>query len=551
MTPADFWARLIKAVPPSLQHAVLLGSTGRGHLGMTGSLMFQEGAKGGADAALLLHTARQMLAASRQYDPLHGPAAAAELQAHSGAEMPALLRRSAEYTATHWKAPADFSEVVRLAEAKDYDGLERLFRGKCAEEPKNLFWRARFLSHAGFMGDAALTEEAAAMPWPEELAFVSHAVRADAAFFAEDFEQAEKLYAEAEKLSGMSLFALRRVEAGVRLGRREEARALWLKLLQKEPWRVTTLLKLYDLEKGLETAKASMPGSMAVMIYSYNKAEPLAETIDAVMASRLGGARVIVLDNGSSDGTAEMLAGKVDRYGAERLQLVSLPVNIGAPAARNWLMELPEVRESERCVYLDDDAVVPEDWLERLGTAAAAYPEAGVWGCKVVEADRPHIMQHTDMHVLPPGQGEHHFGLSKLHLETPDFGDFDYIRPCSSVTGCCHLFKTERLRESGPFGIQFSPSQFDDLEHDMRIVLDGREVVYQGHLRVKHMKAVGRSISPAAKTNAEANRAKLCAAHPEEDIRKLTAVDFSSLARDFLTKCEALEYLFKDFGGLA
>jgi hypothetical protein len=545
MKPAAFWSRLIKRIPSSLQHAMLLGSTGRGHLGMTGSLMFQEAVKGGAEAELLLTTARQMLAASRQCDVLHGPAAAAEVQAHTGVDMPALLKDSAKYTASHWQAPQTFDDVVKLVEVKDYEGLEKLFRRRCAEEPENLFWRGRFLSHAGFMGDGKLVEEAATMPWPAELAFVPASLRADAAFAAGDFEGAENLYAEAASLSGMVLFALRKAEAGLKLGRRGQAKALWLELLQKEPWRVSTLLKLYDLEKGLDEACEPPGGALAVMIYSYNKAEPLAETIDALMASRLHGARVIVLDNGSSDGTADMLAAKVDRHGAENLQLVTLPVNIGAPAARNWLMALPEVKQSDYCAYLDDDAVVPADWLERLGTALAAYPEAGVWGCKVVEADRPHIMQHCDLHILPPGQGEHHFGLSKLHLETPDFGDFDYIRPCSSVTGCCHLFKTERLLASGPFGIQFSPSQFDDLEHDMRIVLDGREVVYQGHLRVKHMKAVGRSTNPAAKVNAEANRAKLCVAHPEEDIAKLTAADYSSLSADFLTKCEALEHLFK------
>ena len=48
-----------------------------------------------------------------------------------------------------------------------------------------------------------------------------------------------------------------------------------------------------------------------------------------------------------------------------------------APAARNWLMHLPEVREACWAAYIDDDIHLPPDWLPRLGAAAARYPEAG------------------------------------------------------------------------------------------------------------------------------------------------------------------------------
>ena len=85
------------------------------------------------------------------------------------------------------------------------------------------------------------------------------------------------------------------------------------------------------------------------------------------------------------------------------------------------------------------------------------------------------------------------FSVSLLHHQTPDFGDFSYIRPCSSVTGCCHLFRRDAIDAIGGFDLRFSPSQYDDLEHDIRHNLNNQWPVYQGHLRIRHMKQTGRS----------------------------------------------------------
>jgi len=49
------------------------------------------------------------------------------------------------------------------------------------------------------------------------------------------------------------------------------------------------------------------------------------------------------------------------KEGKEKI-IIELPVNIGAPAARNWLIARDETWQSDYIAFLDDDITMPENW---------------------------------------------------------------------------------------------------------------------------------------------------------------------------------------------
>jgi hypothetical protein len=205
------------------------------------------------------------------------------------------------------------------------------------------------------------------------------------------------------------------------------------------------------------------------VLYTFNNASRLDRTLAALAATGRafippGGWRIFVLDNGCRDDTAAVLAAWQDRLGAD-LTVLTLPVNVGAPAGRNWLAAQPAVRAATFAVYLDDDALVPSDWLGRFGAALARYPRAGVYGCRVRGANAPRFEQNADGHLWPTprrdafqGRG---FTLLRPWLHTPDWGEYGLTRPCATVTGCCHLFPTLPDRDRR-LDLRFSPTQYDD-----------------------------------------------------------------------------------------
>lgn len=230
------------------------------------------------------------------------------------------------------------------------------------------------------------------------------------------------------------------------------------------------------------------------------------------------------------------------------MRVVRLPVNVGAPAARNWLLAEEDVRKSDWCAFLDDDILLPRDWLGRMGAAMRAVPGASVYGCRIKDPSGGRL-QAVDLHLRPDyGQGKDaapHSApdASDLHLqERGDLGQFDYLRPCLSVTGCCHLFDTRAILEAGGFDIRFSPSQFDDLDLDLRLFRAGGHAVYQGHVPVAHMRRTGaeQGADPVAAANAKGNREKLGGKLPRARQAEVARREAGLLREDLRAKRKAV-----------
>ena len=138
---------------------------------------------------------------------------------------------------------------------------------------------------------------------------------------------------------------------------------------------------------------------------------------------------------------------------------------------------------------------------------------------------------------------DRNFQISSLQLQDFDYGQFNYIRPTLSVTGCCHLFKREMFDKVGGFDLRYSPSQYDDLEHDIRRAIQGALPVYQGHLGVLHAKQTGKAArqSKSQYSNAMGNLMKLQNRYSSDEFEAARRFDEAAALDDILRKEAALE----------
>ncbi len=237
---------------------------------------------------------------------------------------------------------------------------------------------------------------------------------------------------------------------------------------------------------------ATLPAkrSTAICLYSYNKSNVLRETLESLAASNIGRASVTVLLNGCTDDSSAMAEQTRALFPNNPYEIITLPVNIGAPAARNWLIDRPESRAADYVAFLDDDVEVPRDWLEWFLTVAERDPAVGVVGCKVVFPGEPAMLQFLYRYV-----GVATPDLLKLSLPAPDRqfdnGTYDFIRETRSVMGCLHLFRAAALRDVPTFDIRFSPSQVDDMDHDLCLCLAGWKAMYCGLVSCVHKQSSG------------------------------------------------------------
>jgi GT2 family glycosyltransferase len=419
-----------------------------------------------------------------------------------------------------WQGPAaaDLERFNALVASRQWEAVARLVKEQVHKGEAMLFWLTTASSLARLTCDYSLFNIHADC-LPESLEPLSRKMRADAAFFTGDLELAITEYQAALRLCPLSSWRFALAGALLDAGQRDSALRIMLQAAQTSPWRSNDILRAHDLALDLDVRERDLDGAVSILLYTYNKPHELDQTLESLFASRIGGAHVTVLDNGSGEETRTVLCKWQERFGSQRFAVEWLPVNIGAPAARNWLLALPVAQAANWIAFLDDDVLLPPDWLSKLGAAVETYPTAGVWGCKIKDSKGNRLLQCVDLFIDPDSLCSEDptppMELDFSFSEELDSGQFDYIRPCMSVMGCCHLFRAEILRANGSFDIAFSPSQFDDVDHDLRLALSNTTPVYTGHLAVSHLRSLPHFSPPpsVAQRMGEMNKEKLRIKH--------------------------------------
>jgi GT2 family glycosyltransferase len=96
---------------------------------------------------------------------------------------------------------------------------------------------------------------------------------------------------------------------------------------------------------------------------------------------------LILVDNGSTDGTREYLEGLVGAR--EHVRVVANAANRGFAAGNNQALALARGR---RIVLLNNDTIVTEGWLSALLDVLEAHPEAGLVGAVTNRASGPQVL---------------------------------------------------------------------------------------------------------------------------------------------------------------
>ncbi|WP_320005996.1 glycosyltransferase [Maridesulfovibrio sp.] len=332
----------------------------------------------------------------------------------------------------------------------------------------------------------------------------------------------------------------------LRTGETVEGREILAELWKNNIWNLNWGQKLHGLLNPVDTTNAlSRSREVAILLYSWNNGKLIENTLKNVAASNIGNARVFALNNGSDDSTGQVVSESQALFKEGHYKGIQLPVNVGAPAARNWLLAKPEVRKSRWAVFLDDDVKLEENWLEELLGTAQSYGNPGAVGCRITSTGTPRSLQSADYHLFPPGNGASQIeGLSEQVRifdscrNAFDYGQFSYTRPALHVSGCCHMLNMEAIHQCGDFDVRFNPTQFDDLERDLRAALGGFKHVYAGQMRIGHIQHS--SLAKAANVRSMAqvfgNKIKLESKYSEQDLNKLFAQDLTQLWKDTHSK---------------
>jgi GT2 family glycosyltransferase len=283
-------------------------------------------------------------------------------------------------------------------------------------------------------------------------------------------------------------------------GDHQAALALWQASLSLEPAQPHLIEIIAQQELANRILPKPTEHKVHILFYTFNKLETTLATLQSLLTSDIGDARITLLNNGSTTFSPEEFSAGVSQTAQGRsVEIIQLPINIGAPAARNWLYHLPHVQEADYIAFLDDDVLLPKNWLRMYIQDLCDYPDTCAVGPKGLNPTPYKTIQYVYRYFQEVGENKIRFTNNAPMVF--DLGQYDGRRPCLSVMGCCHMFDRKRLSrlQVPDFDIRFTPSQVDDLERDIQIWKHGGRVLYDGRVEVVHMQDAGKA---APKTEA-------------------------------------------------
>jgi hypothetical protein len=237
---------------------------------------------------------------------------------------------------------------------------------------------------------------------------------------------------------------------------------------------------------------------LGIVIVNWNTRDLLKKCLETVFASKgYLSYLVVVVDNGSDDGSAEMVR---DHFA--QVKLITSEVNGGYPYGNNLGLRAlgfhgigqVDADAPRYALLLNPDTEVPPDALFRMVQFMDANPDVGVAGPKLLLPDGTLDKACRRSFPTPLVAFYHFSGLAKLFPDRPRFGRYnmtfkpiDEQTEVDSVVGAYMQVRREAMADVGLLDEDFF-MYGEDLDWAYRIKAAGWKVIYYPEVVVWHVK---------------------------------------------------------------
>ena len=211
---------------------------------------------------------------------------------------------------------------------------------------------------------------------------------------------------------------------------------------------------------------------VSVLISTWNSAKYLPRCLEALAHQTFIDFKVLVVDNGSTDGSVDGL----ESHWPD-IKIIRLHQNIGFAAANNLGARMAN---GKWLALLNSDAFPEPDWLEQLIRAAENNPEFTFFASRQVQANDQYFLDGA-------GDAYHVSGMAwrrYYNYPTSQFGlkTEEVFSACAAAA----LYSREAFLQVGGFDEDFF-SYLEDVDLGFRLRLQGFRCLYVPGARVRHV----------------------------------------------------------------
>ncbi|MEM3407747.1 MAG: glycosyltransferase family 2 protein [Nitrososphaerota archaeon] len=221
---------------------------------------------------------------------------------------------------------------------------------------------------------------------------------------------------------------------------------------------------------------------VSIIIVNYNRKNDTEECIQSILNSEYPKERleVIIIDNGSSDGSVEFLKQKYSQY--HIIRIVSLDKNYGFCLPNNMGARMAN---GDYIFFLNNDTIIEKSCILKLAEAAIKYEKNDVvaFAPKILYYDAPRIIQVAGGTLSIIGFGYYRGdGEKDSHL----FSKVEYV---GFASGAAAFINRDFFLSVQGFDPEYFASA-EETELGFKIWLSGKKVLYVPSARVYHKVSV-------------------------------------------------------------
>jgi len=215
---------------------------------------------------------------------------------------------------------------------------------------------------------------------------------------------------------------------------------------------------------------------VCIIILNWNGKELLKDCLSSIFKlTDYPNYKVIVVDNGSTDGSVEFV-----KKNFPKADVLALDKNYGFSKGNNIGIKYALKKYKPKYILLlnNDTKIIQKDWLTKLVETAESDEKIGIVGPKLIYPDGR--IQHAGIDIK---------NLKHRGIYEPK-SMYTKIEGIDAVTGTCLLISLKTISKIGCLDEVYSPFSFEDVDFCLRAKRQGFKIIFNGKVVLIHREGV-------------------------------------------------------------